>query len=318
MSIFAEGTSITRPPLLTYTNYPYWKVRMRAFIKSQNERAWRSILTGWTPPIEKDKEGNEKVKSELDWSLKDEKLSGYNNKALHAIFNGVGKDFIKLISSCESAKEAWQILQTQFEGTVDVKRSRFTMLQKKFDEFEMLETETLSKFYERLSDISNEFFALGEKLEEFVLVRKIVRVLLARFDTKLLAMEEAKDFSKMKVEELMGSLITFELNQEIKKKCKTNSLNERSKGIAFNVAEKEISDDEDDEMDLLTRNFQKFIKKVGNKMNFSKTSKGNTSSRPFLPNNKKDIQCYECEGYGHVQFECANTLKKNKNVLNAT
>ena len=100
MSIFAEGTSITRPPLLTDTNYPYWKVRMGAFIKSQNERAWRSILTGWNSPVEKDREGNVKLKSELDWSLEDEKLSGYNNKALHAIFNGVGEGFIILISSC--------------------------------------------------------------------------------------------------------------------------------------------------------------------------------------------------------------------------
>ena len=81
MSIFAEGTSITRPPLLNDTNYPYWKVRMRAFIKSQDERAWRSILTGWTPPVEQDDEGNSKVKSELEWTIEDEKLSGYNNTA---------------------------------------------------------------------------------------------------------------------------------------------------------------------------------------------------------------------------------------------
>ena len=320
MSIFAEGTSMTRPPLLNDTNYPYWKVRMRAFIKSQDERAWRSILTGWKPPVEQDDEGNAKVKSELEWTHEDEKLSGYNNKALHAIFNGVGEGFIKLISSCDSAKEAWQILQTQFEGTADVKRSRFTMLQTKFDELRMSENETLTEFYERLSDISNEFFSLGEKLEESVIVRKIVRVLPDRFDTKLLAMEEAKDFGKMKVEELMGSLRTFELNQEIKKKGKAVSSHEKSKGIAFNVSdkEKEISDNEDDDdLALLTRNFQKFIKKVGNKKSFSKNPKENFSSKPFV-SNKKGIQCRECEGYGHIQSECANTLKKNKKGFTAT
>ena len=68
------------------------------------------------------------------------------------------------------------------------------MLQTKFDELRMLESETLSQFYEKLCDIANEFFALGEKLDESVLVQKIVRVLPDRFDTKLLAMEEAKDF----------------------------------------------------------------------------------------------------------------------------
>ncbi|XP_062114374.1 uncharacterized protein LOC133825452 [Humulus lupulus] len=130
----------------------------------------------------------------------------------------------------------------------------------------MLETETLSEFYEKLSDIANEFFALGEKLDESVLVRKIVRVLPDRFDTKLLAMEEAKDFGKMKVEELMGSLRTFELNQQIKQKGKPNPSIEKRKGIAFKVS--------DDEMALLTKNFQKFMKKVGNKKIFSKTPKG--------------------------------------------
>ena len=85
MSFFAKGSSITQTPLLNDTNYPYWKVRMRAFIKSQDERDWRSILSGWTPPTDKDKEGNTKVKFEFEWSTEDEKLSGYNNKALHAI-----------------------------------------------------------------------------------------------------------------------------------------------------------------------------------------------------------------------------------------
>ena len=94
MSLFAEGSSISRPPLLNESNYPYWKVRMRAFIKSQDEKAWRAILTGWSQPTENDEKGNTQVKSELSWTTEDEKLSGYNNKALHAIFNGVGEGFI--------------------------------------------------------------------------------------------------------------------------------------------------------------------------------------------------------------------------------
>lgn len=133
-------------------------------------------------------------------------------------------------------------------------------------------------------------------------------------------MEEAKDFGEMKVEELMGSLRTFELNQEIKKKGKAVSSNEKSKGIAFNVSDKkkEISDNEDDdELALLTRNFQKFIKKVGNKRNVFKNQKENSSLKPFVPN-KKGIQCRECEGYGHIQSRCANTLKKNKKGFTAT
>ena len=77
---------------------------MRAFIKSQDEKAWRAVLSGWTPPVESD--DVTKVKSELDWTDAEDKLSNYNNKALHAIFNGVGECYIKLISSCVTAKDA--------------------------------------------------------------------------------------------------------------------------------------------------------------------------------------------------------------------
>ena len=61
-----------------------------------------------------------------------------------------------------------------------------------------------------------EYFVLGEKLDDSVIVKKIVRVLPDRFNVKLTTMEEANDFSTMKVEELMGSLRTFELNQKIR------------------------------------------------------------------------------------------------------
>ncbi|CAM8997138.1 unnamed protein product [Rhodiola kirilowii] len=43
-----EGQSTTRPPLLEGPNYGYWKSKMKAFLKSLDEKAWRVILIGWT------------------------------------------------------------------------------------------------------------------------------------------------------------------------------------------------------------------------------------------------------------------------------
>ena len=80
---------------------------MRGFIKSQDEKAWRSILTGWSPPTDVDaKHGETTVKSKLNWSNSDDLLSSYNYRALHTLSNGVGEGYIKLISSCDSTKEA--------------------------------------------------------------------------------------------------------------------------------------------------------------------------------------------------------------------
>ena len=46
MQLLNEGGSTSRPPLLNGTNYGYWKARLHAFIKSIDEKAWRSILEG--------------------------------------------------------------------------------------------------------------------------------------------------------------------------------------------------------------------------------------------------------------------------------
>ena len=69
---------------------------MRVFIKSLNEKSWRSVLIGQTHPTITDENGNIVPKPKITWSINDDKLAFYNNKALHAIFNGIGETQIKL------------------------------------------------------------------------------------------------------------------------------------------------------------------------------------------------------------------------------
>ena len=92
---------MNKPPLLEGVNYPYWKARMKAFIKAIDEKAWRSILTGWSHPTTKDDKGNFVLKPEVKWSNDEDKLANSNSKALNAIFNAVDVNQFKLISTCE-------------------------------------------------------------------------------------------------------------------------------------------------------------------------------------------------------------------------
>ena len=124
MDFLKEGGSVSRPPLLDGSNYSYWKARMKAFIKAIDEKAWRAVLTGWDHPVTKDTEGVEKLKPEISWSTEEDKLANNNSKALNAIFNGVDASQFKLISTCETAKDAWEILQTAHEGTAAVRLSK--------------------------------------------------------------------------------------------------------------------------------------------------------------------------------------------------
>jgi excinuclease UvrABC nuclease subunit len=87
----------------------------------------------------------------------------------------------------------------------------------------MKDDESIQEFHLSLLDIANSFEALGEKMPDEKLSRKLLRSLPKRFDMKVTAIEEAHDISTMKMDELVGSLQTFEivLNERGDKKNKS-------------------------------------------------------------------------------------------------
>ena len=44
--------SLIIPPLFDGTNYVYWKVRMKVFLQSLDEKVWQAMEIGWTKPTE--------------------------------------------------------------------------------------------------------------------------------------------------------------------------------------------------------------------------------------------------------------------------
>jgi hypothetical protein len=95
------------------------------------------------------------------------------------------------------------------------------------------------------------------------LARKILRSLPKRFDMKVTAIEEAQDIATMKVEELIGSLLTYEIaiNERTDKKAKsiafvTNTEDEEVQG--YLDTEESITD----ALVLLGRQLNKVMKRA--------------------------------------------------------
>ncbi|XP_012850949.1 PREDICTED: uncharacterized protein LOC105970659 [Erythranthe guttata] len=327
MNTQREGSSTTRPPLLIGPNYSYWKSKMKMFIKSIDERAWRAIITGWTPPMIKGEDKAEVFKPEADWSDGEILLANYNSRALNAIFSAVDDNQFKLIASCESAKRAWEILQVTYEGTSTVRTSKLQMLATKFENLKMEENETITDFHAKLCDISNESYALGEPYSESKLVRKAMRSLPERFAYRIAAIEEVRDVDTLKLDELMGKLLAQELNhgenhREKSREKKIAFQEETSYATPQNSSTQEDEQTVEESLALLSKNFGKFLKKIGKRGNLPSTGKPvnfQNSRRNSNQDNSEEskprrIQCRECEGFGHIQSECANTLKKKKKM----
>ena len=87
---------------------------MRAFLCSIDESVCDVVDVGWTRL--------EAAKS--IWDKAALAAANANSKALNAIFYGVSPDEFHRISHVTIAKEAWQILETTYEGTKKVKDTK--------------------------------------------------------------------------------------------------------------------------------------------------------------------------------------------------
>ena len=87
-----RGKSLIILPLFNGTNYAYWKIRMRAFLQSLDEKVWQAIEIGWTKPKE----------VSADWDEAKIKTANFNSRALNALFSAVTNEEFKKISSTET------------------------------------------------------------------------------------------------------------------------------------------------------------------------------------------------------------------------
>jgi hypothetical protein len=242
----------------------------------------------------------------------------FHDKALHALCQALSPFEFTRISNCEIAKYAWPILETTYEGTKPVKYAKLQMLISKFEEIKMLEEETFREFYTNISDLRNSMVSLRRSILDVKLSRKILRSLPEYFRIKVTTVEESKDLKEMKIEELVGSLQTYDYSFPLVKKTKTIALKASKKKTR--VLYDEGSDIDEDVVAMLAKNFKRFMKNNKFKKKFSDKPKKAPHTAELEEVEKKDprgSQCFECSGFGHIKTECAN-LKKKAKAFNAT
>ena len=88
-----HGHFLVIPPHFDGNNYAYWKVRIKAFLKSIDERVWNSIEYGWEKP----------TTPVSEWQTSEKEAATCNSKAMSAIYNVVSMEEFKRISNVKVA-----------------------------------------------------------------------------------------------------------------------------------------------------------------------------------------------------------------------
>jgi hypothetical protein len=131
--------------------------------------------------------------------------------------------------------------------------------------------------------------------------------------------EESKDLEEMKIEELVGSLQTYELSLPPVKKLKTIALKASKKKVE--ASSEDDSEDEEKAMAMLAKKFRRLMKNDRFKKKFSERVKKSPREAEPEEEDKKDPRgprCFECLGFGHIRADCGNLKKGKGKAYNVT
>jgi hypothetical protein len=142
----------------------------------------------------------------------------------------------------------------------------------------MNEKEDIATYFLRVDESFNAIRGLGEEIDESLVVQKVLRSLLLKYDAKVFAIEETRDLTKMTMDELHGSLIAYEM--------RTGTESDQPNNEATFKAIKKTKD-KDNDLDEEIANFVRRIQKGSGRY------KG-----------KSPLKCFNCGRIGHIVENC--------------
>ncbi|GKV47158.1 hypothetical protein SLEP1_g54078 [Rubroshorea leprosula] len=169
--------------------------------------------------------------------------------------------------------------------------------------------------------------AFGKVYPSQEVVRKVLRSLPKNWEAKKTAIEESKDLNTLKLEDLIGKLMTYKIKVQVD--CGVEIVEKKKKNVAFKASnQKEESEDdasnEEDITKLVSKEVKKYMKK-SLKGTSSRRNKEIHYSRGRICSDddrgkpsKKHIKCYECSKMGYYRNECPQLKKgerKNKKSM---
>ncbi|KAJ9542258.1 LOW QUALITY PROTEIN: hypothetical protein OSB04_028764 [Centaurea solstitialis] len=290
---YFDTGSAGKPPRFNKDNFSLWKTRMELFLSGSDPQIPYFLENGPHVPTQTVHPipaaagqpavpERQLVKPVTDWNDEDRRLVNIDTKARSLIAMSLPDDVFHSVYHLRSAKEIWDTLCVQYEGTAVLMESRKIFLVRQYESFIHQKDETLSQLHQRFNCLLIDLKTIGTTYSNSEVVTKFMEALPEHWEIYTSCLTMSKDIKTLTLSELYGILLNREQQKKLKKNLIRDSKDTKSNSVALvsdsvptvatsssvTITELESSDSdmsEDPEFNeslaLLTRSFKKFAKK---------------------------------------------------------
>ncbi|KAJ9545075.1 hypothetical protein OSB04_024782 [Centaurea solstitialis] len=321
--------SKSKPPVLQIGEYPQWRVRMIQFLNNIDKTLMVSIQEGpikpyidipgtpetaTTPAIEPRRVFKlfrhynelEKIRAELD------------DKALTLLTMAIPNDLFNRVDSRNTAKELWDELEKQFQGTERSIQAKLNQAIGAYEGFKALEGETLADSYSRFNIILNDLRRNGMHKSTSEINFKFLKNLNPEWDHYSVNLQMNKNLAEEDLHDLYSILSQHEVKvKDITEKKKSvlpsasSKKKSHSKALVTELcdSDSETLEDESSESDV---DLNSIHKRYGKKKFYSKPKFDNYKRDKYKPKEyekRPERKSYDKDKTGEKGNVCFNCGK---------
>ena len=166
-------------PMLTRTNYGEWAVQMK----------WKFCGRKWWKAIEED-----------------DRSEDAQVGIMEALMASTPAEYHEALGAKETAKEAWEMLESFRVGSDRAKRAKIQQLRRELNDIRFKSGESVEEFALRLQSLASQLASYGKSVDDEDLVTKLLCVVPAKYSQLAMSIETMLDISTLSLEDVPGRL----------------------------------------------------------------------------------------------------------------
>ncbi|XP_074342462.1 uncharacterized protein LOC141680027 [Apium graveolens] len=124
------------------------------------------------------------IKEKSKWSDPEKAAVLKDAKVWNILHNSWDNVMSNRGTSCKTAKEIWDSLETQCQGTMAIKKNKRDVLVQEYEQFDINVNESITDIYDRFLTLLNDLSLVGKEYERDDSNTKFLRALPQDWDTQ--------------------------------------------------------------------------------------------------------------------------------------